>query len=295
MASKFENPELGKSYVASYDSGNSLYPIIVIHYDPNLAGYKLPKAYDPHPNASKYPNHVFIQSEPYAGDQRVKHTYMILPGPWSTDTKINEKTGDTWTIKKRNNRTSSIVFGTVTGASSLTATEMEGVNDDTLSKEIVITIPKSDHYSFATAIVSEAMISYTFPATLDTAAASLYPAYAAFGYRERIPSFVPCTVYDWWVISDTKPDMSAYFNQIIPSYCYIGGINFTNVIMDSVTLISGASVTYPSSTPSFSEYYGNGAYTGAGWKGNAKFIEAEAVPEKYDNLWRCTAKSVVML
>ena len=161
---KFENPALGRSYVSSYDAGSSAFPIIEIHYDPNLANYSVPKPYTPHPNALKHPNHVFIQAEPYAGDQRTKHTYMILPGPWSTESGVDKESGMVITQKKRHNRTSAINVQTSITVGLYSTTEANGIIDDILSWEIVnsITIASINNATWTSFGVED----YEFPALL---------------------------------------------------------------------------------------------------------------------------------
>jgi hypothetical protein len=88
-----EQPPLNRSYVISYAANDRDYPVIGLRADPRVAGYRVPEDLSPHPDAKRYPNHVFTGSEPSNGDERVTHTYEILPSPWVPFTRYDDNLG----------------------------------------------------------------------------------------------------------------------------------------------------------------------------------------------------------
>lgn len=88
-----EYPPLGKSYVISYSNNDRDYPIIGIRKDPRVDNYKIPADLSPHPDATRYPNHVFTGANPTNSDERVLWVYEILPSPWVPFTRYDDDLG----------------------------------------------------------------------------------------------------------------------------------------------------------------------------------------------------------
>jgi hypothetical protein len=88
-----EYPPLGKSYVSGYANNERDYPIVSIRKDPRVDNYKIPNDLSPHPDASRWPNHVFTGAQPTRSDERVEWVYEILPGPWVPFTRYDENLG----------------------------------------------------------------------------------------------------------------------------------------------------------------------------------------------------------
>jgi hypothetical protein len=88
-----EQPPLNRSYVISYAANDKDYPVIGIRLDPRVAGYRVPDDLSPHPDSKRYPNHIFTGSQPSNGDERVTHTYEILPSPWVPFTRYDDDLG----------------------------------------------------------------------------------------------------------------------------------------------------------------------------------------------------------
>jgi len=88
-----EYPPLGKSYVLSYSNDDKNYPIIAIKKDPRLDNYRRPDDLSPHPEPSRYPNHLFTGTQPTNTDERVIWVYEILPAPWVPFTRYDDDLG----------------------------------------------------------------------------------------------------------------------------------------------------------------------------------------------------------
>jgi hypothetical protein len=88
-----EYPPLGKSFVSGYANSDRNYPIISIRKDPRVDNYKIPEDLSPHPDSTRYPNHVFTGSRPTNSDERVQWDYEILPGPWVPFTRYDDNLG----------------------------------------------------------------------------------------------------------------------------------------------------------------------------------------------------------
>lgn len=88
-----EYPPLGKSYVISYSNNDRDYPIIGIRKDPRVDNYKIPDDLSPHPDSTRYPNHIFTGANPTNSDERVLWVYEILPSPWVPFTRYDDDLG----------------------------------------------------------------------------------------------------------------------------------------------------------------------------------------------------------
>jgi len=88
-----EYPPLGKSYVISYSNGDKDFPIIAIKKDPRVDNYRRPDDLSPHPDSTRYPNHVFTGTQPTNTDERVIWIYEILPSPWTPFTRYDDDLG----------------------------------------------------------------------------------------------------------------------------------------------------------------------------------------------------------
>jgi hypothetical protein len=88
-----EYPPLGKSYVLSYSNDDKNYPVIAIKKDPRLDNYRRPDDLSPHPEPSRYPNHLFTGTQPTNTDERVIWVYEILPAPWVPFTRYDDDLG----------------------------------------------------------------------------------------------------------------------------------------------------------------------------------------------------------
>jgi hypothetical protein len=88
-----EYPPLGKSYVSGYANNERDYPIVSIRKDPRVENYKIPDDLSPHPDSSRWPNHVFTGAQPTRSDERVEWVYEILPGPWVPFTRYDDNLG----------------------------------------------------------------------------------------------------------------------------------------------------------------------------------------------------------
>jgi len=88
-----EYPPLGRSYVISYSNGDKDFPIIAIKKDPRVDNYKRPDDLSPHPDSTRYPNHVFTGTQPTNTDERVIWIYEILPSPWTPFTRYDDDLG----------------------------------------------------------------------------------------------------------------------------------------------------------------------------------------------------------
>ena len=88
-----EYPPLGKSFVSGYANNDRDYPIISIRKDPRVDNYKIPEDLSPHPDSTRYPNHVFTGARPTNSDERVQWDYEILPAPWVPFTRYDDDLG----------------------------------------------------------------------------------------------------------------------------------------------------------------------------------------------------------
>lgn len=88
-----EYPPLGKTYVISYSNGDKDFPILAIKKDPRVDNYKRPDDLSPHPDSTRYPNHVFTGTQPTNTDERVIWIYEILPSPWIPFTRYDDDLG----------------------------------------------------------------------------------------------------------------------------------------------------------------------------------------------------------
>jgi len=88
-----EYPPLGRSYVISYSNGDKDFPIIAIKKDPRVDNYRRPDDLSPHPDSTRYPNHVFTGTQPTNTDERVIWIYEILPSPWIPFTRYDDDLG----------------------------------------------------------------------------------------------------------------------------------------------------------------------------------------------------------
>lgn len=87
-----EYPPLSKIHVVGYSANNKDYPILNQLLDPRVAGYKVPEDFSACPD-KRYPNHIFTGAQPISGDQRVRHTWEILPSPWVPFTRYDDDLG----------------------------------------------------------------------------------------------------------------------------------------------------------------------------------------------------------
>lgn len=86
-----EQPPLGVTYIQGYDQGSTAYPILAIARDPRIGGYTVPADYTAHPDATKWPDHVFVGVSQTNADNRVLHLYMKLPGALVSDDVFNDE------------------------------------------------------------------------------------------------------------------------------------------------------------------------------------------------------------
>lgn len=87
-----EYPPLSKIHVVGYSANDKDYPILNQLLDPRVAGYKVPEDFSACPD-KRYPNHIFTGAQPISGDQRVRHTWEILPSPWVPLTRYDDDLG----------------------------------------------------------------------------------------------------------------------------------------------------------------------------------------------------------
>lgn len=87
-----EYPPLSKIHVVGYSANDKNYPILNQLLDPRVAGYKVPEDFSTCPD-KRYPNHIFTGAQPISGDQRVRHTWEILPSPWVPFTRYDDDLG----------------------------------------------------------------------------------------------------------------------------------------------------------------------------------------------------------
>lgn len=87
-----EYPPLSKIHVVGYSANDKDYPILNQLLDPRVAGYKVPEDFSACPD-KRYPNHIFTGAQPISGDQRVRHTWEILPSPWVPFTRYDDDLG----------------------------------------------------------------------------------------------------------------------------------------------------------------------------------------------------------
>ena len=87
-----ENPPLNRIYVLGYTSNDRDYPIVSLTADPRVAGYRVPEDLSACPD-KRYPNHVFTGAQPISGDERVRHTWEILPSPYVPFTRYDDDLG----------------------------------------------------------------------------------------------------------------------------------------------------------------------------------------------------------
>lgn len=88
-----EYPPLGKTYVISYSNGDKDFPILAIKKDPRVDNYRRPDDLSPHPDSTRYPNHVFTGTQPTNTDERVIWIYEIIPSPWIPFTRYDDDLG----------------------------------------------------------------------------------------------------------------------------------------------------------------------------------------------------------
>lgn len=87
-----EYPALNRIHVVGYSANDTDYPILNLVADPRVAGYKVPEDFSACPD-KRYPNHIFTGAQPISGDQRVRHTWEILPSPWVPFTRYDDDLG----------------------------------------------------------------------------------------------------------------------------------------------------------------------------------------------------------
>lgn len=87
-----ENPPLNRIHVLGYTANDRNYPIVSLVADPRVAGYRVPEDLSVCPD-KRYPNHVFTGAQPLSGDERVRHTWEILPSPYVPFTRYDDDLG----------------------------------------------------------------------------------------------------------------------------------------------------------------------------------------------------------
>jgi hypothetical protein len=87
-----EQPPLSRIHVVGYSSNDRNYPIVSLVADPRVAGYRVPEDLSVCPD-KRYPNHVFTGAQPLSGDERVRHTWEILPSPYVPFTRYDDDLG----------------------------------------------------------------------------------------------------------------------------------------------------------------------------------------------------------
>lgn len=87
-----ENPPLNRIHVLGYTANDRNYPIVSLVADPRVAGYRVPEDLSACPD-KRYPNHVFTGAQPISGDERVRHTWEILPSPYVPFTRYDDDLG----------------------------------------------------------------------------------------------------------------------------------------------------------------------------------------------------------
>lgn len=87
-----EQPPLSRFYVIGYSANDRSFPILAQVLDPRVAGYRIPEDLSACPD-KRYPNHVFTGAQPLSGDERVRHTWEILPSPYVPFTRYDDDLG----------------------------------------------------------------------------------------------------------------------------------------------------------------------------------------------------------
>lgn len=87
-----EYPPISRIHVVGYSANDNDFPILAQILDPRVAGYKVPDDLSVCPD-KRYPNHIFTGAQPISGDQRVRHTWEILPSPWVPFTRYDDDLG----------------------------------------------------------------------------------------------------------------------------------------------------------------------------------------------------------
>jgi hypothetical protein len=87
-----EQPPLSRIYVIGYSANDRSFPILAQVLDPRVAGYRVPEDLSTCPD-KRYPNHVFTGAQPLSGDERVRHTWEILPTPYTPFTRYDDDLG----------------------------------------------------------------------------------------------------------------------------------------------------------------------------------------------------------
>jgi hypothetical protein len=87
-----EQPPLSRFYVIGYSANDRSFPILAQVLDPRVAGYRVPEDLSACPD-KRYPNHVFTGAQPISGDERVRHTWEILPSPYVPFTRYDDDLG----------------------------------------------------------------------------------------------------------------------------------------------------------------------------------------------------------
>jgi hypothetical protein len=87
-----EQPPLSRIHVVGYSSNDRDFPIVSLVADPRVAGYRVPEDLSVCPD-KRYPNHVFTGAQPLSGDERVRHTWEILPSPYVPFTRYDDDLG----------------------------------------------------------------------------------------------------------------------------------------------------------------------------------------------------------
>lgn len=87
-----EQPPLSRFYVIGYSANDRSFPILAQVLDPRVAGYRVPEDLSACPD-KRYPNHVFTGAQPLSGDERVRHTWEILPSPYVPFTRYDDDLG----------------------------------------------------------------------------------------------------------------------------------------------------------------------------------------------------------
>jgi len=87
-----EQPPLSRFYVIGYSANDRSFPILAQVLDPRVAGYRVPEDLSVCPD-KRYPNHVFTGAQPLSGDERVRHTWEVLPSPYVPFTRYDDDLG----------------------------------------------------------------------------------------------------------------------------------------------------------------------------------------------------------
>ena len=197
-----ENPPLGKSYVSGYSSEDTSFPILHIRKDPRAANYKTPALGDPHPEAARYPNHVYTGTIRTDTDERIIWVYEILDGPDREGQEFDETLGVRfpYTI-------TDIVHGTHTGDNA-------DIQPESMEKSVMKTVD------------------------LTAAAAALDSIYLIYPTRETLPQMpdVLESVDVFWnpVGDNAVMTLTADANAISSGYAPSDPSTITDVLADQL-------------------------------------------------------------